>query len=96
MKKEVGTSRIGSFEFDGLDMSLMKIHGSIGTRSKTWLRWIRIVRSIQNLNWDEEYARIHWKRSSSRKENLVFQSVARIWIHSEETGFWALNRVQNL
>ena len=74
----------------------MKIHGSIGTRSKTWLRWTSIVRSIQNLNWAEEYARIHWKRSSSRKENLVFPSVARIWIHSAKTGFWSLNRVQNL
>ena len=96
MKNEVGTSRIGSFEFDGPDMSLMKTHGSIGTRSKTWLRWTNTVRSIRNLNWAEEFARIHWERSMSGKKNLIFPSVARIGIHSAKTGFWSLNRVQNL
>ena len=77
-------------------MSQMKTRGSIGTRSKTWPLWTNIVKIIRNSNWAEEYARIHWKRSSSGKENLVFSSVARIWIHYAKTGFWALNRVQNL
>ena len=32
----------------------------------------------------------------SGKKNLIFPSVARIGIHSAKTGFWSLNRVQNL
>ena len=96
MKREVGTPRIGSFEFVGQGMSQMKTHGSIGTQSRTWLRWTNIVRSILNSNWAEEFARIHWEKSMSRKKKLIFSSVARIGIHSAKTGFWSLNRVQNL
>ena len=74
----------------------MKTHGSTGTRSKTWPHWTSIVKIIRNSNWAEEYATINWKRWISRKENLIFPSVERIWIHSAKTRFWSLNRVQNL
>ena len=58
-------------------MSQMKIHSSIGTRSKTWLRWTNIVKSIQNLNWVEEYTRIHRKRLISRKK-IYFPKCCKI------------------
>ena len=84
MKNEVGTSRIRSFEFDGPDMSPMKIHGLIGTRSKTWTN---IVRSIRIFNWAEDDSRIHWKRLISRKRILFSQVLQEFGYTLRKLGF---------
>jgi hypothetical protein len=46
------------FRIDGRDMSQMKIHGSIGIRSKTWPHWTSTVKIIRNSNWAESIGKI--------------------------------------